>query len=128
MPSVIAVVDDLFFVSKLQETARQVGAQLATVRAVAFHLDDLRRQKPALIIFDLNTTSGNAAELIRQLKSDAELKEIPVVAFFSHVQVELQRAAQEAGCDQILPRSQFTATLPQLLRQFAPGAQPTPTS
>jgi DNA-binding NarL/FixJ family response regulator len=105
-----------------------VGAQLATVRAAAFHLDNLRRQKPALIIFDLNTTSGNAVELIRQLKSDAELKEIPVVAFFSHVQVELQRAAQEAGCDKILPRSQFTATLPQLLRQFAPGAQPAPAS
>lgn len=128
MPSVVAIVDDLFFVSKLQETARLVGAQLVTVRAAAFHLDDLRQQKPALIIFDLNTTSGNAAELIRQLKSDAELKEIPVMAFFSHVQVELQRAAQEAGCDQILPRSQFTATLPQLLRQFAPGAQPTPAS
>ncbi len=128
MPSVVAVVDDLFFVSKLQETARLVGAQLVTVRAAAFHLDDLRQQKPALVIFDLNTTSGNAAELIRQLKSDAELKEIPVMAFFSHVQVELQRAAQEAGCDQILPRSQFTATLPQLLRQFAPGAQPTPAS
>ena len=128
MPSVVAVVDDLFFVSKLQETARLVGAPLAIVRAAAFHLDDLRQQKPALIIFDLNTTSGNAAELVRQLKSDAELKEIPVVAFFSHVQVELQRAAQEAGCDQILPRSQFTATLPQLLRQFAPGTQPAPAS
>ncbi len=128
MPSVVAVVDDLFFVSKLQETARLVGAPLAIVRAAAFHLDNLRQQKPALIIFDLNTTSGNAVELVRQLKSDAELKEIPVVAFFSHVQVELQRAAQEAGCDQILPRSQFTATLPQLLRQFAPGAQPAPAS
>ena len=128
MPSVVAVVDDLFFVSKLQETARQVGAPLAIVRTAAFHLDNLRQQKPALIIFDLNTTSGNTAELIRQLKSDTELKEIPVVAFFSHVQVELQRAAQEAGCDKILPRSQFTATLPQLLRQFAPGAQPAPAS
>ncbi len=119
MPSVVAVVDDLFFVSKLQETARLVGAPLVIVRAAAFHLDDLRRQKPALVIFDLNNTSVNAAELIRQIKSDAELKEIPVMAFFSHVQVELQRAAQEAGCDQILPRSQFTATLPQLLRQAA---------
>ncbi len=126
MPSVVAVVDDLFFVSKLQETARLVGAPLAIVHAAAFHLDDLRQQKPALVIFDLNTTSGNAVELVRQLKNDAELKEIPVMAFFSHVQVELQRAAQEAGCDQILPRSQFTATLPQLLRQFAPGAQPAP--
>ncbi len=118
MPSVVAVVDDLFFVSKLQETARLVGAQLATVRAADFHPDNLRQQKPALIIFDLNTTSGNAVELVRQLKSDAELKEIPVMAFFSHVQVELQRAAQEAGCDQILPRSSFFKDLPALLRSF----------
>ncbi len=128
MPCVVAVVDDLFFVSKLQETARLVGAPLVIVRAADFRPDDLRRQKPALVIFDLNTTSGNAVELVRQLKNDAELKEIPVMAFFSHVQVELQRAAQEAGCDQILPRSQVTATLPQLLRQFAPGAQPAPAS
>lgn len=120
MTGVLAVVDDLFFVGKLQATARQVGTELTTVRAADFKLEALRQQKPALVIFDLNTTSGNAVELIRQLKADGELRQVPALGFFSHVQVELQRAAEAAGCEQVLPRSKFAATLPDLLRRFAP--------
>ena len=119
MGGVLAVVDDLFFLAKLEETARQVGVELATVRAADFRLESVRQQRPALAIFDLNATSGNAVELVRQLKADGELAQIPVLAFLSHVQVDLQRAAQQAGCDQVLPRSQFTATLPALLQRFA---------
>lgn len=116
MPTVVAVVDDLFFASKLQETARQVGAVLHTVRAADFRAESLRREKPALAIFDLNASSADTVELIRQLKADAELKPIPVVAFLSHVQVDLQRAAEEAGCERVLARSKFTATLADILR------------
>jgi len=119
MGAVLAVVDDLIFVSKLQETAKQVGAELRVVRAADFGAESLRGAKPALAVFDLNATSANAVELIRQMKADAELKEIPVIAFLSHVQVDLQRAAQAAGCDQVLPRSKFTTALPALLQQFA---------
>src|SRR3989304_3113004 len=115
--SVLAVVDDLFFVSKLQETAKQVGAELRVVRAADFRAESLRQARPALAVFDLNAPSANTVELIRQMKADAELKEIPVIAFLSHVQVDLQRAAQAAGCDQGLPRSKFTATLADILRQ-----------
>ena len=126
MGGVLAVVDDLFFLAKLEETARQVGVELATVRAADFRLESVRQQQPALAIFDLNATSGNAVELVRQLKADGELAQIPVLAFLSHVQVDLQRAAQQAGCDQVLPRSQFTATLPALLQRFAAPSDPPP--
>src|SRR3990172_1338772 len=115
--SVLAVVDDLFFVAKLQETAKQVGAELRVVRAADFRADSLRAAPPALAVFDLNAASANTVELIRQLKADAELKQIPVIAFLSHVQVDLQRAAQAAGSDQVLPRSKFTAGLADILRR-----------
>jgi CheY-like chemotaxis protein len=124
MADVLAVVDDLFFVGKLQETARQVGAPLTIVRAADFSLQALRSLPPALVIFDLNTTSASAVELIRQLRADDDLAQVPVVGFFSHVQVELQRAAQEAGCAQVLPRSKFTAQLPDLLRRFGKAVAP----
>lgn len=119
MATVLAVIDDLFFVGKLTGTAKQVGATLQTTTAASFSLDALRRQKPALIIFDLNATSASALDLIRQLKADPELAATPLVGFFSHVQVELMRAAQDAGCDEVMPRSKFTAILPDLLRRFA---------
>jgi len=117
--SIIAFVDDLFFVGKLQGTARQAGVPLTVARAADFDLETLRKRKPCLVILDLNTTSANAVELIRRLKEDKDLKPVPVLGFFSHVQVELQRAAREAGCEQVMPRSKFAATLPQLLRQYA---------
>jgi len=125
MGAVLAVVDDLFFVSKLQETAKQVGAELRVVRAADFRADSLRAARPALAVFDLNAASANAVELIRQLKADAELKEIPVIAFLSHVQVDLQRAAQDAGSDQVLPRSKFTAQLADIFRR-ASASDPRP--
>lgn len=116
MPNVIVVVDDLFFLAKIQQTAKQVGAEVRTVRAAEFRPESLAQEKPVLVIFDLNAQSANAVELIRRMKADQELKLVPVVSFLSHVQVELQRAAQEAGADQVLPRSKFTAQLPELLR------------
>jgi CheY-like chemotaxis protein len=116
---VIAVVDDLFFVGKLEATAKQAGVPLRCVRAADFQPENLRAEKPALVIFDLNTTSASAVELIRGLKADPELAAVPVVGFFSHVQVELQRAAREAGCDEVMPRSKFTAGLVQLLERHA---------
>ena len=119
MSHVLAVIDDLFFIGKLIGTAKQVGATLQTTTAAQFSLDALRREKPALAIFDLNTTSANPVELIRQLKADPDLAAIPVIGFFSHVQVELMRAAEQAGCDEVMPRSKFTATLPDLLRRVA---------
>ena len=119
MPHVLAVIDDLFFIGKLTGPAKQVGITLQTTTAAQFSLDALRREKPALAIFDLNTTSANALELIRQLKADPDLAAIPVIGFFSHVQVELMRAAEQAGCNEVMPRSKFTATLPDLLRRFA---------
>jgi CheY-like chemotaxis protein len=119
MSTVFAVIDDLFFIGKLAGTAKQVGATLQTTTAAQFSLDALRREKPALIIFDLNATTASAVERIRQLKADPELAAIPVVGFFSHVQVELMRAAEQAGCDEVMPRSKFTATLADLLQRFS---------
>ena len=119
MAYVLAIIDDLFFVGKLSGTAKQVGATLQTTTAANFSLDALRREKPALVIFDVNATTTNAVDLIRQLKAEPALASIPVVGFFSHVQVELMRAAQDAGCDDVMPRSKFTAVLHDLLRRYS---------
>jgi hypothetical protein len=40
------------------------------------------------------------------------------VAFGSHVQTERLQAARDAGCTNVLPRSRFSASLPELLQQY----------
>ena len=112
---IIAVVDDLFFASKIRGTAEQVGAVVSFPRKLEGLIEDARQTPPALIIFDLHAQRMDAVELARQLKSDERLRGIPLIGFFSHVQVELPQRAQGAGFDQVMPRSAFVNRLPELL-------------
>jgi DNA-binding NarL/FixJ family response regulator len=69
---------------------------------------------PRLVVVDLNARQG-ALEAIEQLHRSGN--PIPVIGFLSHVQTELAQRAQAAGCQQVMPRSSFTANLSEILRQ-----------
>ena len=127
---VLALVDDLFFQAKLVETARKLGVTLKTVSTggalVKFLEGPLegapdgaadgaaRADLPRLVVVDLNARQG-ALEAIEQLHRSGN--PIPVIGFLSHVQTELAQRARAAGCQQVMPRSSFTANLAEILRQ-----------
>ena len=113
--NVIAVVDDLFFASKLRGTAEQVGTRVHFSRSIADAVAKARDEAPALIIADLNAGCCDALELARALKGDDSLAGVPLLGFFSHVQTELQQAATAAGYDRVIPRSAFTRNLAVIL-------------
>jgi CheY-like chemotaxis protein len=115
MQNVIAVVDDLFFASKIRGTAEQVGTRVRFVRSIADALAKARDEAPALIIADLNASCCDALELARALKGDDSLAGVPLLGFFSHIQTELQQAAIAAGYDRVMPRSAFTKNLADIL-------------
>ena len=119
MARVLAAVEDLFFGAKILETAQRLQVPLGLVRSPDDLLTAARAERPALIIFDLNAQACQPLDTLRRLQADPDLQDIPTLGFFSHVQHDLKVAAAEAGCDRILPRSAFTATLPDLLRQHA---------
>lgn len=112
---VIAVVDDLFFASKIRGTADQLGVRVSFPRSMEALNETALREPPSLIICDLHSQRIDPIELAKQLKADAQLRSIPLLGFFSHVQTELQRRAQEAGFDLVMPRSAFTRNLSDLL-------------
>ena len=60
-------------------------------------------------------TEKDPDKLAARLKSDEQLRAVPVVAFFSHVETELRRKALEAGVEHVLPRSVFTQRLGEIL-------------
>jgi CheY-like chemotaxis protein len=113
--TVIAVVDDLFFASKIRGTAEQLGVTVSCPRRADALVEAALRDQPALIICDLHATRIDPIELAKLLKADERLSSIPLLGFCSHVQTELQQQAEQAGFDQILPRSAFTKNLPKIL-------------
>ena len=112
---IIAVVDDIFFASKIRGTAEQVGVSVEFVRSFEAITEIIQRKTPSLIICDLNSARINPIDLAKELKAQEETKKIPLLGFFSHVQTELQREAQQAGFDRVIPRSLFASSLNKIL-------------
>jgi DNA-binding NarL/FixJ family response regulator len=115
--TIVALVDDLFFLAKIRETAKVLGITVVT--------GDWRRgpaaiaeAQPQAIIVDLNFRGLPAVDWIRTLKANPTTRPIRIVGFASHVQEQLISAARAAGCDSVMARSAFTQQLPNLLRSL----------
>jgi len=120
MADVLALVDDLFFQSKLMETARHVGVTLQTVSTGDALAEAAKSAPPRLVLVDLNARGGAIDVIERMCRaqnegSDGSSAAADVIAFVSHVQTDLAERARAAGCTKVLPRSRFTADLAQIL-------------
>jgi PleD family two-component response regulator len=115
---VLAVVSDLFFSVKISEAAKRTGLALEFVKNPDEVLDKAK-EKPSLIIFDLNFEGVNPVNLIGRLKSSAETKSISLIGFLSHIQVELKQQAQDAGCDMVMARSAFSQNMSQIFKRHS---------
>ena len=120
MNSIIAVVDDLFFASKIRGTAEQIGTRVQFSRSIPDAVAKAREEAPALIVADLNASCCDVLDLARALKSDDALTGVRLLGFFSHIQTELQQAAIAAGYDRVMPRSAFTKNLVDILAGVEP--------
>jgi PleD family two-component response regulator len=118
---IIAVVDDMFFASKIRAVAEAVGAEISFQRSQEALIKKAREAKPQLIIVDLHNQKIAPTGLAQALKTDDELRAVPLLGFFSHVQTELQQSALAAGFDQVIPRSVFAKDLPNLLATDSHG-------
>ena len=118
---IIAIVDDMFFKSKIRAVAEAVGTEISFPRTQDALLQKAREAKPKLIIVDLHNQKIDPATLATELKSDEELRAVQLLGFFSHVQTELQRNALAAGFDQVIPRSVFARDLQKILAADSHG-------
>ena len=111
---VVAAVSDLFFASKISETAKHVGMQVEFAGSAEALLAKAAGG-PARIILDLNQQSLEPVALIGKIKADPALAGIPLTAFVNHECADLIEGAKQAGCDEVLTRGVFSQSLPELL-------------
>lgn len=117
---VVAIVPDLFFAARIQETARAAGVTLIQCPAGQAH-ELCALEQPDLVIVDLHGLDDPLGP-VRAIKGDPATRGVPITGYYAHVDQERRRAAEAAGVDEVLPRSAFTARLAELL---AGGVSPT---
>ena len=111
---VIAAVEDMLFASKIRAAAEHLEVSVRFARNAESVVTQARSDTPDLIIVDLQSQGVDPIDLAND-RGDQQLSDIPLLGFFSHIQVELQRSAAEAGFTKVVPRSVFSRDLRQIL-------------
>lgn len=109
-PRGLMLCDDLIFFSRVSGAARAVGLSVRMVRSASDLLAAARVEPPRGIIVDVHNPGLDLSALLAELK-EACLVMPRVIAYGSHVEAAVLRAARQAGCDRVLPRSQFVEEL-----------------
>ena len=99
MAKIAAIVPDLFFASKMKETLTAAGHEVMLVTG-EFPAADV-------LIVDLDAAGPAAAPA-----------GVPRLGFYSHVEVETRRWAEEAGFDLVVPRSRMAREMPELVSRL----------
>ncbi len=113
--TVLVVVDDLFFSSKIGETIRQLGGEPRFAAEASEIPDDPDCGRLAAIIVDLDLARTDPVELIAHLKNSEATGGIPMMAYGRHTRPEAFARAREAGCERAVPRSEFVKRLPEFI-------------
>jgi hypothetical protein len=120
--NVVACVEDLFFRSKIEATARHLNVPVKFVSTKELpHASST--PETAAVLLELSS-NGDCLAAMRELRGASATSELPVIGFLSHVDKQLARDAESVGVTRVLPRSQFSEGLPDLLMDLlAPGTK-----
>ncbi|MCZ2343376.1 MAG: response regulator [Bacteroidales bacterium] len=106
----LMICDDLIFTSRVTATARAHGQTVKTARSPAVAERLLAEEMPSCVLIDLHTPELDLTAFLARLREHGQ-PAIRIVAYGSHVAKERLQTAREAGCDLVLPRSQFVQQL-----------------
>ena len=116
-PAGLLLSRDLIFTSKVTGTARAIGSRVLVAGNSALAAAMIGQWRPKVVFVDLAAGDLVAAPALMAYRLAAG-PGVPFVAFGSHVDTAALDAARLAGCDHVMPRSKFSAELPELIRRF----------
>lgn len=112
---VLAITADLLFAARVRSTGAAVGADIILARTADELISLAQQRAPRRIIIDLDSRKIDVIKLITDLKRDALLATIPILAYVSHVREDMISAARAAGAERVIARGSFVKQLPALL-------------
>jgi uncharacterized protein len=143
VPTVLALISELFFSVQVESAAKSLGWDCVTVDdlskiPVQPHLNIpigkptvvqnsplghnfiayVVELTPVLIVIDLSSTLPWEPWVIAAKTSPAT-RRIPILAFGPHVDPPLLKRARDAGCNAVVTKGQFSTQLPGILQEHA---------
>ena len=104
MARVVSIATDLMLASKVDATLTAAGHHVS----LAPSLQEAPLDEAELVVADLDAANPEALVGLG----------VPVLGYYSHVDVETREAAEAAGVDLVVPRSRMARELPALVERL----------
>lgn len=104
MARVLSISNDLMLGSRVQETLKAAGHEVVASPSI----EESTWDGVDLIVADLDLENPEALIGLG----------VPVLGYYSHVDVETRKAAEAAGVDLAVPRSRMARELPELVERL----------
>ncbi len=118
MSFVLIIDDNASTADALREMVTIFGVEARTAYGARAGLMVLNRQKPALVLLDLNMPGLSGLEVLRFIRRDMRLSDVPVVVVTSEDQKELHREAIDAGANDLIIKPMMLDQMEAVLRRF----------
>ena len=117
MKTILVAVSDIFFYTKIRDALLPRGYQLERIRAQGEVMTKATTLHPAALILNMNDLALDAFQALEQLKADEGLKNIPILAFANHEEVDTWKRAKDLGVSKIVSRNEFSARTRELVEE-----------
>lgn len=114
---ILALEKDLFFSVRIRDTLRHHEIEVTTVRTLpAFEqrLTSNKEERPALVIINTAIKGVDWEAAIRE----ARARDLPVLAFGSHMDLEARARALQAGAQKVVANSKFSSDMVGLVTRM----------
>jgi len=115
--TILAFVPDLFFSTKIQDTAKHLGHTATISRTTDDFVRKAHELSPALLIVDLTAQGTSLEELLMQLRRESQASPVPLLAFTTHAAWK-QTAPLHRLCSQVVTKDELSRDLPALLAKY----------
>jgi DNA-binding response OmpR family regulator len=96
--------DEPYIVDALSFVLSQAGHQVSSETDGGAVLDRLRHERPDLLILDLMLPTKNGFEILKELKTGTEFRQLPVLVLTAKGQAKDRAMAEQLGADAFISK------------------------
>ena len=123
MNTILLVEDNELNRDMLTRRLERKGFQIESAADGEAALQMVARQRPDLILMDMNLPVLNGWSTCRALRADAATRDIPVIALTAHAMAGDEQKALDAGCNDYTTKPiDFPLLLAKIHKLLKPGA------
>jgi len=121
--TVLVGVTDIFFYTKVRDALMAKGYRIERARTQQEVAEKASATTPSAFVVNMNDDRFDALQALENLKADARLKTIPILAFANHEEVDTFNRARALGVTKIVSRNEFSSRLRDLVEEVISAQQ-----